>query len=162
MIKNDRQYQLARSNLKKFQETLDRYDKLTKGEPAWARKLHKTTIAAEVKTLQAELADYEALRFGNTPMPQLGIIQDIPNLLIKRRIALGWTQEDLAKRLGVQPQQVQNDEATDYSSASFARLAKIAQILQESKRQGYSHSIVREQAASYVAKSTTRKKSVNN
>ena len=54
-------------------------------------------------------------------------------MLIKCRIALGWTQEDFARRLGVRPQQVQNDEATDYESASLSRLLRTAQVLQKAR-----------------------------
>jgi HTH-type transcriptional regulator / antitoxin HigA len=39
------------------------------------------------------------------------------------------TQEDLAARLGVKPQQIQRYEASDYQTASFARLSGIARLL---------------------------------
>ncbi len=44
-------------------------------------------------------------------------------------IAAGMTQEGLARRLGVKPQQVQRYEATEYESASFARIRKVVQAL---------------------------------
>jgi hypothetical protein len=94
MIKNDRQYQLAKSTLKKFQETLDHHNELTRGEPSWVKQLHKGTIAGEVKELQSKIAAYEALKFGTSALPQLGVLKEIPHMLIKRRIALGWTHED--------------------------------------------------------------------
>jgi len=49
--------------------------------------------------------------------------------LIRARIAAGMTQEGLARRLGVKPQQVQRYEATDYESASFARILKVVEAL---------------------------------
>jgi len=55
-------------------------------------------------------------------------------MLIQQRIALGWTQEDLAKRLGVRPQQAQHDEAKNYASANLARLTKVARILQRARK----------------------------
>jgi HTH-type transcriptional regulator / antitoxin HigA len=55
-------------------------------------------------------------------------------LLIRKRIALGWTQSDLAKRLKVKPQQVQADEAANYASASLARLVEIARVLSSGRR----------------------------
>ncbi len=39
------------------------------------------------------------------------------------------TQEGLARRLGVKPQQVQRYEATEYESASFARIVKVVRAL---------------------------------
>jgi hypothetical protein len=41
--------------------------------------------------------------------------------------------EDLAKRLGVRPRQVQNNEATNYESASLSRLQKTAEILRRAR-----------------------------
>ncbi|MCE7885255.1 MAG: XRE family transcriptional regulator [Actinobacteria bacterium ATB1] len=48
---------------------------------------------------------------------------------IKARIARGWTQRDLAERLGVAEQQIQRYESTQYTSASLARLSDIAKAL---------------------------------
>ena len=56
-------------------------------------------------------------------------VEDLPKALIRARIAAGMTQESLARRLGVKPQQVQRDEATEYGSASFARILKVVQAL---------------------------------
>jgi HTH-type transcriptional regulator / antitoxin HigA len=39
------------------------------------------------------------------------------------------TQEDLAARLGLKPEQIQRYEATDYQTASLARLLEIARVL---------------------------------
>jgi transcriptional regulator with XRE-family HTH domain len=49
--------------------------------------------------------------------------------LIAARIARKWTQADLARALGVKPQQVQKDESADYASASLDRVAAVAAAL---------------------------------
>ena len=56
-------------------------------------------------------------------------VEDLPRALIRARIAAGMTQEGLARRLGVKPQQVQRYEATEYESASFTRICKVVQAL---------------------------------
>ena len=53
----------------------------------------------------------------------------MPIALIRARIAVGMAQESLARRLGVKPQQVQRYEATEYESASFARVLRVVQAL---------------------------------
>lgn len=133
MIKNDLQYRVAKAALKKFQATLARHDELTAEQKPWVKEAHKATITGEIMKLEASLKEYECIKNGEEPPPPLDLIAEIPNMLIKRRIALGWTQEDLAKRLGVRTQQVQNDEATNYESASLSRLLRTAQILQQAK-----------------------------
>lgn len=129
MIKNDLQYRVAKSALKKFQDTLDRHDELTADQPGWVKEAHKATIIGEIMKMQAQIEEYDRLKSGEQATPPLDVIAEIPSMLIKRRIALGWTQEDLAKRLGVRAQQVQNDEATDYESASLSRLLRTAEVL---------------------------------
>ena len=53
----------------------------------------------------------------------------IAMLLIKARIARGWTQRRLADELGVAEQQVQRYETTEYRSASLARICDVATAL---------------------------------
>jgi len=59
----------------------------------------------------------------------LEAVEDLPKTLIRARIASGMTQEGLAHRLGVKTQQIQRYEATEYESASFARILKVVQAL---------------------------------
>jgi transcriptional regulator with XRE-family HTH domain len=56
-------------------------------------------------------------------------LEGLSKVLIQARIAAGLTQEDLAARLDVKPQQIQCYEASDYQTASFARLREIARLL---------------------------------
>ncbi len=51
-------------------------------------------------------------------------------MLIKKRRLNGWTQEQLAEKLGIKEQQVQRYESTKYQSASLRRLIEIAKILE--------------------------------
>ncbi len=56
-------------------------------------------------------------------------MEDLPKTLISARIASGMTQKGLAHRLGIKAQQIQRYEATEYESASFARIRKVVQAL---------------------------------
>ena len=56
-------------------------------------------------------------------------LAELPTLLVKARIARGWTQRDLADALGVAEQQMQRYEATGYRAASLARLCDVAEAL---------------------------------
>lgn len=144
MIKNDLQYRVAKSTLKKLQATLEHHDKLTVDQAQWVRDAHKATIVGEIMKLQKSIDEYDALKNGDVEPPPLDLIGEIPSMLIKRRIALGWTQEDLAKRLDVRTQQVQDDEATNYESASLSRLLRIAEIMQKARGKRKKASAARE------------------
>ena len=90
------------------------------------------TDAGESSQLQdpeAELQEYETLKTGGPRILAMDSLEGLPKVLIQARIAAGLTQEDLAARLGVKPQQIQRYEASDYQTASFARLREIARLL---------------------------------
>ena len=53
----------------------------------------------------------------------------LDTLLIRARIARGWSQRQLADAPGVAEQQVPRYEATDYRSASLVRICDIAAAL---------------------------------
>ena len=51
-----------------------------------------------------------------------GTLAELATVLVKARVARGWTQRQLADALGVVEQQVQRYEANGYRSTSLARL----------------------------------------
>ena len=79
------------------------------------------------------MREYEELQSGKVTTPDLGYIAVVPRDLIRARIAAGLTQKDLAQRLGMAEQQIQQYEAKDYESVSLARIAEIANAIQPSK-----------------------------
>jgi HTH-type transcriptional regulator / antitoxin HigA len=84
---------------------------------------------AQAEDLRLEISDYEQLRSGEQRTFEASSLRGIADLLIKARVARGWTQRRLADELGIAEQQVQRYESTGYSDASLARLADIAEAL---------------------------------
>ncbi len=91
--------------------------------------LEQRALESQIADLQAELDAYDALQSGVSTVITVASLADLPTALVQARIARKWTQADLAARLGVAEQQVQRYEATDYESASFARLKEVARVL---------------------------------
>jgi HTH-type transcriptional regulator/antitoxin HigA len=81
-----------------------------------------------IDSLKKEIEEYDALKQEQTPI-KIASIQELPLALIKARIAMGMTQKELAEKMGVKEQQVQRDEANQYSSAGFQRIAAVAAAL---------------------------------
>jgi transcriptional regulator with XRE-family HTH domain len=79
--------------------------------------------------IQQEIDDYIGVRDGYITQFPITSLDDVATALIKARLARGWTQKDLAERLGVAEQMVQRDEAKGYERASLARLADVADVL---------------------------------
>jgi len=131
MITNERQYIVATAQAERFREALARL----KDAPPSAR-VHPRIRQAEIDGLRSQIDDlrreldaYKKLKTGNVTVLRHTGLPSIAHALIRARIAEGWKQEDLAARLGVKAQQVQRYEATEYQTASLARLHQVADVL---------------------------------
>ena len=91
--------------------------------------LELAAVRAQAEDLRAEIAEYELLRSGAVTTFDASSLAELPTLLVKARIARGWSQRDLADALGVAEQQLQRYEATGYRAASLARLCDVADAL---------------------------------
>lgn len=58
-----------------------------------------------------------------------GLLENLPEMLIEERIRLGFTQKQLAEKMGLKEQQIQRYEANRYQSASLRRLQEVAKAL---------------------------------
>src|SRR5437867_996838 len=126
MIKNERQYRITKAQAENFRRTVAEVT----ANPD--RNLHPVLRKAELDGLKSQLGDlrrelqeYEALRSGKRRILALDSIEELPKTLIQARIASGLSQEELAARLALKPQQIQRYEATNYQSASLERVNQI-------------------------------------
>jgi ribosome-binding protein aMBF1 (putative translation factor) len=131
MIKNERQYRITRAQAERFQRALA--DLESSGpSPGVHPILHQAqadAMTGQLRELQREVQEYDALRSGKPAAVELRTFEDLPVVLIQARIAAGLTQEDLAAKMGLKQQQIQRYEATDYRSASLDRIGEIVRIL---------------------------------
>ena len=72
--------------------------------------------------------DYEALKNGSVSL-SLSSLRDLPNLLVRARIASKMTQKQLAEKLGLKAQQIQRWESTRYRTLTMERMFQIAEAL---------------------------------
>lgn len=135
MIKNEREYRITKASLRKVEDALAHIQTLRKDGKHDAAKLKLQELATKsmLGDLQDQIADYEKLKKGKFSATALNLVEAVPSNLIRARIALGWTQKDLAERLGTSEQQIQKYEATDYESASFRKIIEIVSILKEAQ-----------------------------
>jgi ribosome-binding protein aMBF1 (putative translation factor) len=131
VIKNERQYRITQAWVKKFRASLKELNATSRPEKVhpklWAAQ--KAGVQSQLRDLEAELREYESLKSGGQKILELDSLDALPKVLIQARIAAGLTQEDLATRLGLKPQQIQRYEANDYQTASLGRLLEIARVL---------------------------------
>ncbi len=131
MIKNDKQYRITKAQARRFENALTELSRQKRPSNIAPRLWQAQRDAAESQLcdLQEQINSYERLHIGKSKELVLETVEDLPKTLIQARIASGMTQEGLAHRLGVKTQQVQRYEATEYESASFARIRKVIQAL---------------------------------
>jgi ribosome-binding protein aMBF1 (putative translation factor) len=131
MIKNERQYGITKTQAARFRETLTRLEPPMSdadGSHPLLVKAERDALRGQLETLEGELAEYDSLR-ASQQVSVAGSFDELPRALIRARIASGLTQKELAARLGVKEQQVQRYEATEYASASLARVRAVIQAL---------------------------------
>jgi HTH-type transcriptional regulator / antitoxin HigA len=129
MITNDVQYRSTKAHLRKFEEALVNLKTAAGKEPTKRQRLEMDALNAQAEDLRAEIREYEGLLSGNVSTFEASSLAGLATLLIKARIARGWTQQRLAEQLGVAEQQVQRYEATEYRTASLARICDVASAL---------------------------------
>ena len=129
MIQNQHQYQVTQNKLKGLERGLVELEKIK--DTLHPRQFlgRKNGLSKSISTLQQEIEDYERLKQQQTSI-KIGSIKELPLALIRARIAMGMTQKELAEKMGVKEQQVQRDEANQYSSAGFRRIAEVADALE--------------------------------
>ena len=132
MIANDRQFHQALASLQRLQDALATEQLESSEDHDVAPQLRDAAIAsiqAQIDDLAAEITQFEDLKAGRVQTLALTGLLDLPDILIGARIAAGLTQSELAERIGVSQQQVQQDEAGGYSKASLERVQIVAALL---------------------------------
>jgi transcriptional regulator with XRE-family HTH domain len=140
MIRNERQYRTTVRQRRMLAGALDELaspsDALTSNrerEPvergAQILALQRASLAGQLADLDAQLQEYEQLRAGQLSVARVASLSELPDALVRARIAAGLSQRDLAERLGMKEQQVQRYEADRYASASLNRLREVIDAL---------------------------------
>jgi ribosome-binding protein aMBF1 (putative translation factor) len=130
MIKNEKQYKITRNLLVNWQENHRLLlSKPIPNTPAWIYKEQLRTVEEEISQLKKQLKEYEETKSGKRKLPNLLLLEEIPNLLVKWRLARNLTQKALAKKLGMHENQLQRYENTNYAGASLSTVLQIARVL---------------------------------
>lgn len=130
MITNERQYRVARAQAERFARALNDLGSREPGaniDPAM-HAMQLEAVSGQLSELRQSIREYEQLK-TSAPVLDVDAFDQLPSFLIKARIASGLTQAQLADRLATAEQQVQRWEASEYATASFGRLATIAETL---------------------------------
>lgn len=130
MITNEVQYRATKAHLERFDAAAANLEADSEGgKGSKLARLERDAVRAQADDLRTEIRDYELLLSGQVTSFEASSLAELATLLVKARIARGWTQRRLAEALGVAEQQIQRYESTDYRSASLARICDVAEAL---------------------------------
>lgn len=127
MITNQRQYLNTQAQAERFRRALAA--PVAEGLHPKAAKAMRDGLRSQLRDLETELAEYDALRRGDIVTLEAESIIGIGEALIKARIVRNLTQKQLADRLSIAEQQIQRYESTQYRSVATERLQQVADAL---------------------------------
>lgn len=128
MIYSDKQYDISSTELMKLKSALSTAEAQLPNKE-WIQELEIKGLKSQITEIEADIAHYKLLKAGQISFAKSYSLDTLPGILVQARIAAGMSQSDLAKSLGLKPQQVQRYEASEYMGASLARLIEIANLL---------------------------------
>ena len=130
MIRNERQYRITKSEADKFEQAVSQLDhEVAADTHPLLLKAQRDALLSQLADLRADVEEYDALKAGKRALLELDSLADLPDALVKARIAAGLSHKELADRLGMKEQQIQRYEASDYSGANLSRLIEIARAI---------------------------------
>lgn len=132
MITNERQYRITKNKAKRFVDALKDFEAQAAERTDIDPRLvlaEREALEAQLGVLRGEVDEYERLREAGVSAVVVTSIDELPEGLIKARIASRLTQRELADLLHLRTQQIQRYEAERYASASYQRLCEVAHAL---------------------------------
>ncbi len=131
MITNERQYRIAKSQMTTVLGQISDLPGLVESGslPTDWEIIARADLEGTLKQISDEIEEYERLKELGPGSVRVGSLREVPDALVRARIAARLTQKQLADRVGLKEQQIQRYEATNYSGANIDRILQIADVL---------------------------------
>jgi HTH-type transcriptional regulator/antitoxin HigA len=102
---------------------------ILQGLPREAIEGVRRSLLTEKRELSDILAAYQEAKSGNFEPLKARAGNDIGDRLVVARLTKGWSQKDLARRLGLREQAIQRYEIERYRSISLSGLLRVTSVL---------------------------------
>lgn len=124
MIKNEKQYQITSKKLDEFKEAISHLKNSIDVNPD-LRSIQIGALQAQIEVMESDLEEYLQLKGGQIRQIEIKSFRELPEVMIKARIAKRLTQTELAEKLKMKTQQLQRYEWENYESASLSRICEV-------------------------------------
>jgi len=139
MIRNSRELEALRQELIGLAAIKRRVTSMAKNFSVDATDL-ESLLDDRLQLLSVQVEQYRARECQPRQTPEsidlLRLIGKLPGALIEARVALGWTQCDLARHARMKHQQISRYERSMYAKISLDNAMAIARVLTEQHREG--------------------------
>lgn len=129
MIKNERQLKITKKKLREFESVLSDLNKDYSSSRDLKLKMQIDALKSDISILKSEVKEFDNLKSGAIKIITAKSFHELPEVIIKARIARSMTQKDLALSLGMKEQQIQRYENNNFASVSFSKMEKIVAAL---------------------------------
>ncbi len=126
MIRNDIERRRSEEEIEYLRSELDSMDGDQQDD---ILRSVENGLRMQISDIEDMIAEYDRLKEGRDWVLKGESLDDLGELIIKARITRGWSQADLARALGMEPQQVQRYERNDWQKISLWRLQEVAEVL---------------------------------
>jgi transcriptional regulator with XRE-family HTH domain len=126
MIRNEIERRGSEEELSHLRSALEEAATGVQDEVSWSVE---SGLRMQITDIEEQIAEYDHLRDGRISTLGGDSLDDLGEMMIKARIARGWSQADLARALDMEPQQVQRYERNDWQKISLWRLQEVAEVL---------------------------------
>jgi len=128
MILSDKQLTISSRELSRLQETLEQLE-IGPSSVGRAGEQELDDLTNRITKLKKDIRAYRSLRRGAVTAAKCASLSELATLLIEARIMSHMTQSQLARAVGVQPQQIQRYEATGYAGVGLRKVIEISAAL---------------------------------
>jgi len=129
MIKNEKQLKITKKRLREFELVLNDLNTDYKTNKDLKLKMQIDALKSDTSILKSEVKEFDNLKNGTIKTITAKSFHELPEVIIKARIARSMTQKDLALSLGMKEQQIQRYENNNFASVSFSKMEKIVTAL---------------------------------
>ncbi len=134
MIKSSKQYRYSRRQLAGLTALSRRVDNMVRNF-AIDQPHHigvKANLDDVMQKLASDIDEYESMQLDFTDLAAaLENFSSVPGYLIRARIAVGWSQCDLANAMNTHSAQISRYESSNYAAIRLDRAMAIAALLRQ-------------------------------
>ena len=131
MIKSDKQWRDAKRKIDRVAFCKKRLAPIFAAIMGADEVFPTQELDLKVQAMAQECLAYQKIRTWGIEPPDISTLDDLGNRLIQFRIHLGWSVDDMAKRLNIARSQIYRWEAMEYEQVGLGTIKEIVEVFKK-------------------------------